>query len=139
MEHKGTALKAALLTTLSMVISQHSGFAQVATIPNTGQEITPTAPRGSRFVLLNPGLVQNPNWIAGQPVTTVASPDGKTLLVLTSGYNRVNGPNGARIAAASNEYVFVFDVTQPVPVQKQVIQVPNTYTGIVFHPSGDAF
>jgi len=70
-------------------------------IPNSGQRITPTAPTGSSFVPLNPGLSDNPQYVAGQAVTTVVSPDGKTLLVLTSGYNRVNDSSGHVIPARS--------------------------------------
>jgi DNA-binding beta-propeller fold protein YncE len=92
---------------------------------------------------LNPGLSDNPRYTAGQAVTSVVSPDGKTLLVLTSGYNLVNyasGPNeGSLNPADSNEYVFIYDISHDLPVQKQVIQVPNTYNGIAFDPSGTAF
>lgn len=112
-------------------------------IPNTGQLITPTAPYGARFIPLNPGLANYPEYLAGQAVTTVESPDHKTLLILTSGYNRWNYPSGDKIGqtdpTASNEYVFVFDISNKVPVQKQVLQVPNTYSGITFDPSGKTF
>ena len=63
-------------------------------LPNLGQQITPLAPPNSRFEPMNPDLPDNPAWLAGQAVTTVVSPDGKTLLVLTSGYNRVYNANG---------------------------------------------
>src|SRR5437763_433193 len=108
-------------------------------IPNSGQRITPTAPTGSSFVPLNPGLSDNPQYVAGQAVTTVVSPDGKTLLVLTSGYNRVNDSSGHVIPADSTQFVFVYDISQHRPNQKQVIQVPNTYSGICFDPSGNSF
>lgn len=58
-------------------------------LPNMGQQITPTAPPGARFVTMNPDLVDKNTWLAGQAVTSVVSPDRKTLLVLTSGYNRI--------------------------------------------------
>ena len=120
-------------------------------LPNMGQQITPFAPQGAHFVGLNPGLVDNPDWLAGQAVTTVVSPDKKTLLVLTSGYNRVyrtNLVNGILQPDAlgtyfnwpdSQEYVFVYDISTNTPVQKQVVTVPNTYNGIAFDPSGTAF
>src|ERR1700686_2834543 len=60
------------------------------TLPNTGQTITPLAPKSATFETLNPGLADNPNYVAGQAGTTVTSPDHKTLLVLTSGYNLMN-------------------------------------------------
>ena len=58
---------------------------QVMNVPNTGQQITPLAPRGSRFTYMNPGLANYPGHVVGQGVTGVVSPDGKTLLVLTTG------------------------------------------------------
>ncbi|HEV2699676.1 MAG TPA: hypothetical protein VGU90_16915, partial [Terriglobales bacterium] len=39
-------------------------------IPNSGQQITPLAPTGSSFVPLNPGLSDNPQYLAGQAVTS---------------------------------------------------------------------
>ena len=58
---------------------------QVMNIPNTGQQITPAAPRGARFTYLNPGLANYPGHVVGQAVTAVSSPDGKTLVRLTTG------------------------------------------------------
>ena len=105
-----------------------------------GQQITPLAPQGSRFEPMNPDLPDNPAWLAGQAVTTVVSPDGKTLLVLTSGYNRVYNANGTPFKLPdSKEYVFIYDISTHTPVKKQVVQIPNTYNGIVFDPSGKAF
>ena len=113
----------------------------VQALPNMGQQITPLAPQGSRFEPLKPGLVPDfPAWQAGQAVTTAVSPDRKTLLVLTSGYNRVYNKNSpVPYGPDSNEYVFVYDISTQTPVKKQVVQIPNTYNGIVFDPSGMAF
>src|SRR5215469_18891331 len=108
-------------------------------IPNSGQRITPLVPTGSTFEPLNPGLPDNPQYLAGQAVTSIVSPDGKTLLVLTSGFNRVLGADGKTIPADSNQYIFVYDISHQKPVKKQVIQIANTYSGIVFNPSGTAF
>jgi YVTN family beta-propeller protein len=112
-------------------------------LPNTGQTLTPLALRHARFEMLNPGLADNPEFVAGQAVSTATSPDHKTLLILTSGYNYQQFSSGANVggynAADSNEYVFIYDISKPLPVKKQVIQVPNTYAGIVFDPSGTSF
>src|SRR3984893_15404293 len=105
----------------------------------TGQTVTPTAAPGAVFLELNPGLATLPAFTAGQAVTSAASPDGKTLLVLTSGYNRNYDASGSTIAAQSNEYVFVFDISTGAPLQTQVLTVPNTYVGLAFAPAGDAF
>lgn len=69
-------------------------------------------------------------------VSAALSPDGTTLLVLTSGYNTgFSTDNGTAIVypvldpvsglpsgltTSNAECVFVYDVTGPVPVQKQV-------------------
>ena len=60
--------------------------AKPADLPS-GMRITPTAAPGARFSALNPDLPGSPDFTAGQAVTTAVSPDGGTLLILTSGYN----------------------------------------------------
>src|ERR1017187_900576 len=93
------------------------------TLPNLGQQITPLAPQDSRFEPMNPDLPDNPAWLAGQAVTTVVSPDGKTLLVLTSGYNRVNNTDGTSFRwSDSKEYAFIYDISKHTPVKKQVVR-----------------
>ena len=118
------------LLRISAVALALSAAVRSQVIPNTGQQITPLAPSGAKFMPLIPGLADNPTWVAGQAVTSISSPDHKTLLVLTSGYNRVNytsGPKaGSRNPADSNEYVFVYDISNGAPVQKQVLQVSDT-------------
>ena len=109
------------------------------TLLPTGKRITPEAMPGSSFVTLNPNLADLPDFTAGQASALALSPDGKTLLVLTSGYNRNVGADGKPIADLSNEYVFVYDVAGPLPVKRQVLQVPNTFQGIVWHPGGGRF
>ncbi len=105
----------------------------------TGMTITPMAARGAAFVPLNPELSGMPSFVAGQPVTTAVSPDGATLLVLTSGYNRMDDASGREIKADSNEYVFVFDVSQGQPRKLQALEVPNTFDGIAWNPNGEEF
>lgn len=64
----------------------------------TGQFITPTAAPGSTIQVLATGLRADGNADAAQAVKTALSPDGNTLLVLTSGWNRSNDqPNGTPI------------------------------------------
>src|SRR5215831_12145 len=105
----------------------------------TGKAITPTAAPGSTFHTLNPGLAQFPNFVVGQAVTTAVSPNGKTLLILTSGFNLNNDTNGNQVNSASTEYVFVFDISVNPPVKKQVLQIPNSFNGMVWNPSGKEF
>jgi DNA-binding beta-propeller fold protein YncE len=109
----------------------------------TGVRITPTAAKGAIFEPLNPDLPADRAFTVGQAVTTLLSPDGKTLLILTSGYNSqhfTSGPQaGRRNPAESVEYIFVYDVTRAKPVKKQVLQAPNAFDGLAFHPSGREF
>jgi len=133
---------------LALVIAGAPAQAQqpnVQALPNMGQQITPLAPQGAVFESLNPDLPDRPDLLAGQAVTTVVSPDRKTLLVLTSGYNRVYklgvpAPPYPWYGPDSNEYVFIYDISTPTPRKKQAaVQIPNSYSGIVFDPSGKAF
>ncbi|MGH7914776.1 MAG: YncE family protein, partial [Candidatus Binataceae bacterium] len=61
------------------------------------------------------------------------------MLVLTSGYNRLNNSRGVREAKDSNEYVFVFDLTHGGLRQVQVLQIPNSFLGLAFAPDGSQF
>jgi YVTN family beta-propeller protein len=105
----------------------------------TGVRITPTAAEGAIFQDLNPDLPSNPDFLADQAVTTAVSPDGNTLLILTSGFNRNNDATGKPAPEESNEYVFVYDISEGEPVKRQVLQVPNTFNGITWHPNGKEF
>jgi len=108
----------------------------------TGQHIAPKAATGAYFTGLNPGLANFPNHLVSQAIKTAVSPDGNTLLVLTSGYNNLSNSAGKLDPAASNEYVFVYDISggnRTKPVQKQVIQIPDTFVGLAFAPNGSTF
>ena len=108
------------------------------TLP-TGMNITPTASRGSTFQALNPNLPELPRFTVDHPVSTALSPDGATLLILTSGYNRNNDARAKAIPALTSEYVFVFDVSGAAPVKQQVLRVPNTFVGLAWAPDGSQF
>jgi YVTN family beta-propeller protein len=112
-------------------------------ILSTNQTITPLQPRGATFQALNPKLDDNPDYTVGQAVSIVVSPDGKTLLILTSGFNLWAYPDGPKAGkknpADSTEWIFVFDIASATPIQKQAIPVPNTYSGIAFNPDGREF
>jgi WD40 repeat protein len=105
----------------------------------SGQEITPTAAPGSLLQYLNPGLADFPKYLATGGITTAVSPDGNTLLVLTAGYNNLDDSSGNLITTDSQEYIFVFDISTGSPKQKQVLTLPNSYTGIAFEPNSQTF
>jgi DNA-binding beta-propeller fold protein YncE len=105
----------------------------------TGMSITPTAARGSKLLFLNPDLPGMPEFLADHPIATALSPDGRTLLVLTSGFNRVYDIKSKIVPELSNEYVFVYDVTRGLPVKRQAIPIPNTCMGLAWSPHGRQF
>ena len=105
----------------------------------TGKRITPLATRGSHFESLNPELPDFPHYLAGQGMSSAVDPSGRTLLILTSGFNRIKDKNDKTIEGASTEYVFVFDISNTTPRKKQVLKVPNTFAGIAFAPDGERF
>jgi YVTN family beta-propeller protein len=110
----------------------------------SGQFITPTAATGAVFQALNPGLPDHPAYRAGQAIKTALSPDGNTLLIMTSGYNNLSystpgTPDYSYLEpAASGEYIFVFNVAganRNHPVQTQVVNIPNTFEGLAWSPT----
>ncbi len=122
----------------------------------TGQTITPFSAPGSTFERLATGLRSDGTADAAEAVTTALSPDGKTLLVLTSGYNEnfrdeTTGANitypvldpttGApsSVTTPKAEWVFVYDVSTRRLVKKQQINIPNTYDGLAWAPDGKRF
>src|SRR5690242_13665764 len=105
----------------------------------TGARITPTAAPGARYTMLDPELPDHLGARAGQPVALAVSPDGATMLVLTSGFNRLADATGKGDPAASSEYVFVYDLRASAPQKTQVLHVPNTFHGIAWRPDGKEF
>lgn len=131
--------------TLALLISCALAHAQstLPDLPNTGQDLTPASP----IATFNPGLADHPEWTSTHAVTSVVSPQGNTMLVLTSGYNRIfNNPLPAGVPpleawypADSIEHIFIYDLTTTTPTLKQVLPITNTYDGIVFDPNYAAF
>src|SRR5262245_29079829 len=105
----------------------------------SGARITPTAAPGSVFEELDPEIAEDRTIRANNGVATATSPDGRTLLVLTSGYNRWDLPAGSTPSSITDEYIFVYDISAGLPVKQQVIRIPNTFMGMVWDPSGERF
>jgi YVTN family beta-propeller protein len=130
----GTTLAASFL----LLGASIAGGAEPMAIP-TGQAITPTAAPGSQFQELNPHVPSAPAYTVGQAESTAVSPDGKTLLILTSGFNLNATATGQVDPATSTEFVFVFDISKGAPRQLQALPVPNTFSGIAWAPDGSTF
>ena len=113
-----------------------------------GLFITPTALPHAVQQVLNPGLANYPNFVAGEAVKAVVSPDGKTIAILTAGMNSLYFPNvgepstnpniGKVDASASTQFLFLYDISdanKTSPVLKQVIQQLNAHVGLVWAPN----
>jgi DNA-binding beta-propeller fold protein YncE len=103
-----------------------------------GLYITPTALANAIQQPLNPGLTKYPNFVAGQAVKAVVSPEGKTLAILTAGMNSLFDSTGVVDSAASTQFLFLYDISganKTNPVLKQVIQQPNAHVGLVWAPN----
>jgi DNA-binding beta-propeller fold protein YncE len=120
-------MKRPYLIALALCLMAPAAFAQW--LP-TGQTVTPLAPPGARFVPLALDLPTIGRAVAGQAVTTAVTPDGRTLLVLTSGYNTWRDAHGKIIPEASTEHLFVFDVSGGTPIFRQALPVPNAFGGL---------
>jgi DNA-binding beta-propeller fold protein YncE len=103
-----------------------------------GLYITPTALPNAVQQPLNPGLANYPNFVAGEAVKAVVSPDGNTLAILTAGMNSLFDSTGAVDHAASTQFLFLYDIAganKISPVLKQVIQQLNAGVGLVWAPN----
>ena len=109
----------------------------------TGQLITPTFTPGSSFMPLNPAFPEYTPAIGNYPyfhpngaIASTLSPDGKTLAVMTSGYNVLDNAK-ANLIGTGAEFIILYDVTNPrVPVQTQTLRPSNTFIGLAFSPDG---
>jgi len=117
-----------------------TSYASAQVVLPTGATITPSAAPGSVFQPLTVALPDYPNFEPDSAETTAVSPDGKTMLILTSGFNLHLDSNGSYQPQDSSEFVFVYDISSAkVPVEKQVILVPDAFGGLVWSPDGTKF
>lgn len=137
----------AFAAALSTLVSGGDAYGQIksgvtsAVLP-TGARITPDAARGSVFQPLITALPGFPAYTPDGAESTAVSPDGKTLLILTSGYNYNLDSNGNYAPDASGEFVFVYDISNPrKPAKSQVVFLQNerAFDGIVWSPDGTKF
>src|SRR5215469_2922882 len=77
----------------------------------TGQSVTPSAAPGSIFQPLKADLPGVGSQLVGGGSMSLLSSDGKSLFVLTSGFNSWSGGDGKRLADASTEHLFVYAVS----------------------------
>ena len=136
---RSAGLAAVLMAGVLASDSAAHAASQPVVLP-TGATITPDAAPGSVFQPLTVALPDYPKYSPDSAETTAVSPDGKTLLILTSGFNLNLDVNGNYQPQDSSEYIFVYDISSPsVPVEKQVLMVPRAFGGLVWSPDGSKF
>ena len=147
-------LKASLLLAAAFLIAPRMVNAQLNTLVDgndgvlptpPGLYVTPTAPLTDAMQQpLNPGLTNYPDYIAGEAVKGIVSPDGTMLAILTAGFNSLYKPyvSGSTTSvvdtSASTQFIFLYDVSgsnKTSPVLKQVIQQLNSHVGLVWAPT----
>ena len=102
----------------------------------TGQRLTPLAAPGARFEPLVSRTGPNPAYIADGAAAIARSPDGREMLVLTSGYNRYNGADGKTVAAQSVQYVFRYAIDRRGSRWLQTLTVPTASPASPGCPAG---
>ena len=111
----------------------------------TGVRIDALAAPGAQFFRLATGVREDGTADANQAMSAALSPDGKTLLVMTSGYNtKFSAPNGAAITypvldpatglpssvkTPNAEWVFIYNVTGRTPVKRRAARHPEYVSG----------
>ncbi|MEC4816414.1 MAG: beta-propeller fold lactonase family protein [Scytonema sp. PMC 1069.18] len=141
----------------AMINAQVGSYPNGVTVLPTGVIVTPTATPGSTFERLTTGLRSDGSADANGAVATTLNPDGKTLLVLTSGYNRgyrdentgesitypvLDPTTGTPSTVTTNkvEWVFVYSVGNNGTLTKQQqINLPNTFNGIAWASDSHKF
>jgi DNA-binding beta-propeller fold protein YncE len=114
------------------------GVAAAQHLP-TGQMITPLAAPGAVFMPLRTDIGPFPDYVADGAAAMALSPDGRQLLLLTSGYNRYNDAKGAISLAQSQQYVFRYTINAKGAFLSQTLPVPNSFSGLAWAPDGRSF
>ncbi len=123
------------MTGLLLALALAASPAPPSFVP-TGAAVTPMATPGALFQSLNPDLPNLPDYVVGQASALAISPDGRTLAILTSGFNRNRDDKGKVILAGSSEFVFLYDISGEQPRKLQALTLANAFVGLVWAPDG---
>lgn len=105
----------------------------------TGQTLTPMAAPGAAFEPLVTRIGPMPQTVADGAAAIAVSPDKRQMLVLTSGFNRYNGPDGKILSEQSQQYVFRYAIDGKGARWIETVAVPNSYGGIAWKKDGTGF
>ncbi|OYY79691.1 MAG: hypothetical protein B7Y43_01120 [Sphingomonas sp. 28-62-20] len=130
--------RAAVIAT-ALLTAGAAGASDAPQLLPTGQALTPLAAPGARFEPLVSHAGPIPDYIADGAAAIAVSPRGDEMLVLTSGFNRVNDAKGALNLIQSQQYIFVYRIDAAGSTRLQTLMVPNSYSGIAWRPDGNGF
>ena len=85
------------------------------------------------------GVGPHPSYVADGAAAIAVSPDKSEMLVLTSGFNLFNGPDGKLVRQQSTQYIFRYSISGKAAARLQTLQVPNSFSGIAWRPNGRGF
>ena len=132
------ALRLGVMTSILLVAAPALSQPEKELLP-TGQAITPVAVEGARFTPLEARVGPYPSYVADGAAAISVSPDRTEMLILTSGFNRFNGPNSKQVDKQSTQYVFRYAIGDRGARWLQTLQVTNSFGGISWLPSGRGF
>ncbi|HEY1869174.1 MAG TPA: bifunctional YncE family protein/alkaline phosphatase family protein [Candidatus Cybelea sp.] len=144
-----------LMASLCALIGATQGAAPNDVLP-TGQTITPLAAPGAQLARLQTGLREDGDADAAGAMSLSLSPDGTTLLVLTSGYNsEYSQPDGkpirfpvpdpltgatSSVTSPITQWIFIYRVSADGALQPaQRIAIPDAFVGLAWAPDSHRF
>jgi len=133
------AFQVGLVGHCGSLASDYSATPPVKQLLPTGQAITPLATPGARYSPLIVKTGPHPSYIADGAAAIAVSQDKRELLILTSGFNRYNGPDGKVVDPQSTQYVFRYAIETKGARWLETLQVPNSFGGISWRSDGQAF
>jgi YVTN family beta-propeller protein len=122
----------------------------------SGQAITPLAAPGAQVIPLSTGLREDGDADAAGAMSLALSPDGSTLLALTSGFNAdYQYPDGrpmrfpvrdpitgavSKVTTVLTQWIFIYRASPDGSLQlAQRIALPNAFIGLVWAPDSRRF
>ncbi len=128
-----------LAASAALALAGPAALASAAQHLPTGQTLTPLAAPGAQFEPLTARAGPKPDFQADGAAAIAVSPDGREMLVLTSGFNRYIGPNNKVVIAQAGQYVFRYSIDAKGSQWRQTLIVPNSYSGVAWLPDGTGF
>ena len=138
-------LSATLLAGVGIARADDGGPDNTGAAPlPSGQLITPTFATGSVFSLFSPAQPEYTAAVGNYPffhpdgiIASTLSPDGKTLAVMTAGYNVLDDAK-ADLVGNGAEFIALYDISKPgKPVLTQTLRPLNTFVGLAYSPDGN--